>query len=156
MRVFSFAQESTRYCNYSKYDGLTFIIPSYLPKMLEGYSDALVIRHDLEGVSRFISEIVDVPVVNAGDGAGQHPTQTLLDLYTMKKEFGEDGFEIRNMPNGEMITTERFSEFENAYNILKNTEKFEKNIKEELKKINKPVLYVEDEYYQIYQDIYFR
>ncbi|MDD2643260.1 MAG: aspartate carbamoyltransferase [Methanobacteriaceae archaeon] len=58
-------------------------------KMLEGYSDALVIRHDLEGVSRFISEIVDVPVVNAGDGAGQHPTQTLLDLYTMKKEFGE-------------------------------------------------------------------
>lgn len=57
-------------------------------KMFESYSDALIIRHDLEGVSRFISEIVDVPVINAGDGAGQHPTQTLLDLYTMKKEFG--------------------------------------------------------------------
>lgn len=56
-------------------------------KMLEGYSDALVIRHDLEGVSRFISDIVDVPVINAGDGAGQHPTQTLLDLYTIKREF---------------------------------------------------------------------
>jgi aspartate carbamoyltransferase catalytic subunit len=58
-------------------------------KMIESYADALVIRHDLEGVSRFISEIVDVPVINAGDGAGQHPTQTILDLYTMKKEFGK-------------------------------------------------------------------
>ena len=57
-------------------------------KMLEGYSDALVIRHELEGVSKFISDIVDVPVINAGDGAGQHPTQTLLDLYTIKNEIG--------------------------------------------------------------------
>ena len=55
-------------------------------KMFEGYCDALVIRHELEGVSKFISDIVDVPVINAGDGAGQHPTQTLLDLYTIKKE----------------------------------------------------------------------
>ena len=55
-------------------------------KMFEGYSDALVIRHELEGVSKFISDIVNVPVINAGDGAGQHPTQTLLDLYTIKKE----------------------------------------------------------------------
>lgn len=58
-------------------------------KMFEGYSDCLVIRHELEGVSKFISDIVDVPVINAGDGAGQHPTQTLLDLYTIKKEIGE-------------------------------------------------------------------
>ena len=58
-------------------------------KMLEGYCDALVIRHELEGVSKFISDIVNVPVINAGDGAGQHPTQTLLDLYTIKKEIGE-------------------------------------------------------------------
>ena len=58
-------------------------------KMFEGYSDALVIRHEREGVSKYISNIVDVPVINAGDGAGQHPTQTLLDLYTIKKEIGE-------------------------------------------------------------------
>ena len=58
-------------------------------KMFEGYSDALVIRHELEGVSKFISGIVSVPVINAGDGAGQHPTQTLLDLYTIKKEIGK-------------------------------------------------------------------
>ena len=38
---------------------------------------------------KFISDIVNVPVINAGDGAGQHPTQTLLDLYTIKKEIGE-------------------------------------------------------------------
>ena len=57
-------------------------------KMFEGYSDALVIRHELEGVSKFISDIVDVPVINAGDGAGQHPTQTLLDLYTIKNAIG--------------------------------------------------------------------
>lgn len=54
-------------------------------KILEGYSDALVIRHDLEGAARFVADIVDVPVINAGDGAGQHPTQTLLDLYTMQR-----------------------------------------------------------------------
>ena len=57
-------------------------------KMLESYADLIAIRHHLEGVSRFISDIVDVPVINAGDGAGQHPTQTLLDLYTIRKEFG--------------------------------------------------------------------
>ena len=57
-------------------------------KMFEGYCDALVIRHELEGVSKFISDIVNVPVINAGDGAGQHPTQTLLDLYTIQKEIG--------------------------------------------------------------------
>lgn len=59
--------------------------------MLAGYSDAIVIRHSLEGVARYISDIVDVPVINAGDGAGQHPTQTLLDLYTMKRFFGKIG-----------------------------------------------------------------
>jgi len=58
-------------------------------KMFEAYSDILVIRHELEGVSKFISDIVNVPVINAGDGASEHPTQTLLDLYTIKKEFGK-------------------------------------------------------------------
>lgn len=56
-------------------------------KMFEAYSDALVIRHDLEGTGKFISDTVDVPVINAGDGASQHPTQTLLDLYTIKRRF---------------------------------------------------------------------
>lgn len=53
------------------------------------YTDALVIRHNMEGTARYVAEMVDVPVINAGDGAGQHPTQTLLDLYTMKRILGD-------------------------------------------------------------------
>ncbi len=58
-------------------------------RMVAEYADALVIRHDLEGAARYVSDIVDVPVINAGDGAGQHPTQTLLDLYTMQRILGK-------------------------------------------------------------------
>jgi aspartate carbamoyltransferase catalytic subunit len=57
-------------------------------KIVAEYSDAIVIRHNMEGTARFASSIVDVPVINAGDGAGQHPTQTLLDLYSMKRLLG--------------------------------------------------------------------
>ena len=72
-------------------------------------------------------------------------------LLGMKKKFKEDGFEIRNMPNGEIITTERFSEFENAYKVLKETEKFEADLKQKFEadlkqKImssHKPMVYVE-------------
>lgn len=64
-------------------------------RILGEYSDAIVIRHNMEGTARYISNIVDVPVINAGDGAGQHPTQTLLDLYTMKRILGKiDGLHI--------------------------------------------------------------
>lgn len=55
-------------------------------KIIESYADAIVIRHPREGAARMASEISHVPVINAGDGAGHHPTQTLLDLYTMRKE----------------------------------------------------------------------
>ncbi|MGN1322065.1 MAG: aspartate carbamoyltransferase [Methanosphaera sp.] len=54
-------------------------------QIISQYADAIVLRHDMEGAARFISNKVDVPVINAGDGAGQHPTQTLLDLYTMRR-----------------------------------------------------------------------
>ncbi|ALO16621.1 aspartate carbamoyltransferase [Salinivirga cyanobacteriivorans] len=52
---------------------------------VSNYSDLIVMRHPLEGSSRFASEIAPVPVVNAGDGANQHPTQCMLDLYSIKK-----------------------------------------------------------------------
>ncbi len=58
-------------------------------QIISQYADAIVLRHDMAGAARFISQNVDIPVVNAGDGPGQHPTQTLLDLYTMKSEIGE-------------------------------------------------------------------
>jgi len=54
---------------------------------MEKYSDVIVIRNPLEGSARLAAEVAGIPVINAGDGANQHPTQTLLDLYTMKKEF---------------------------------------------------------------------
>jgi len=54
-------------------------------RIVSEYSDALVIRHNMDGTARYAANIVDIPVINAGDGAGQHPTQTLLDLYTMKR-----------------------------------------------------------------------
>ncbi|MBN1132986.1 MAG: aspartate carbamoyltransferase [Bacteroidales bacterium] len=54
-------------------------------KMVSNYSDLIVMRHPLEGSARLASEVASVPVVNAGDGANQHPTQTLLDLYSIQK-----------------------------------------------------------------------
>ena len=58
-------------------------------------TDALVISHKMEGTARFVADEVDVPVINAGDGAGQHPTQTLLDLYTMQRILGKiDGLHV--------------------------------------------------------------
>ncbi|MEK6850943.1 MAG: aspartate carbamoyltransferase [Candidatus Thermoplasmatota archaeon] len=64
-------------------------------RMVESYSDAIVLRHPQEGSARLAAEFTDRPVINAGDGAGQHPTQTLLDLYTIWDERGGiDGAKI--------------------------------------------------------------
>lgn len=63
-------------------------------RVIEGYADALVLRHPSEGSAKMASEFVDVPLLNAGDGAGQHPTQTLLDLYTIRENVGFDDLSI--------------------------------------------------------------
>jgi len=52
---------------------------------VSNYSDLIIVRHPLEGTARYASEISSVPVINAGDGANQHPTQTLLDMYSIRK-----------------------------------------------------------------------
>jgi len=70
-------------------------------------------------------------------------THSPLFLLGMKKTFGVDGFEVRSMPKGEIITTERFSEFENAYIVLRETEKFEDEVKKKVIANNKPIVYVE-------------
>ena len=57
-------------------------------KTIEGYCDIIVLRHFLEGASRLTADSVNIPVINAGDGASQHPTQTFLDLYTIKNAKG--------------------------------------------------------------------
>ncbi len=56
--------------------------------MVSNYADLIVMRHHLEGAARYASEISEVPIINAGDGANQHPTQTMLDLYSIQKTQG--------------------------------------------------------------------
>ena len=56
--------------------------------MVSNYADVIVMRHYLEGAARYASEVSPVPVVNAGDGANQHPSQTMLDLYSIYKTQG--------------------------------------------------------------------
>ena len=57
-------------------------------KMVESYSDLIVVRHPLDGAAKLASETSKKPVINAGDGSNQHPSQTLLDLYTILDEKG--------------------------------------------------------------------
>jgi len=64
-------------------------------RIIEGYSDVIVMRHYESGAARRAANVSSVPIINAGDGPGQHPTQALLDLYTIQKEIGRlDGFKI--------------------------------------------------------------
>ncbi|MFW5965751.1 MAG: aspartate carbamoyltransferase, partial [Halodesulfurarchaeum sp.] len=63
-------------------------------RVIEGYADAIVLRHPMEGAATMAAEYVDVPLFNAGDGAGQHPTQTLLDLFTIREAAGLDDISV--------------------------------------------------------------
>ena len=62
---------------------------------MSGYTDALVLRHTLDGSSRFAAEISEKPLINAGSGTEEHPTQAIQDLFTIKKELKKiDGLKI--------------------------------------------------------------
>jgi len=64
-------------------------------RVVSEYSDVIVLRHSEEGSAERAAKISSVPIINAGDGSGQHPTQALIDLYTIQKECGEiDGKNI--------------------------------------------------------------
>jgi len=64
-------------------------------RVVSNYCDVIVIRHTDIGAANRAAEVASIPVINAGDGAGEHPTQALLDLYTIKKELGKiDGISI--------------------------------------------------------------
>ena len=58
-------------------------------RMVDSYSDVIVLRHHAEGSARLAAHFSEKPVINAGDGAGQHPTQTILDLFTIRKAKGK-------------------------------------------------------------------
>jgi aspartate carbamoyltransferase catalytic subunit len=64
-------------------------------RIVSGYADVIVLRHAEEGAARRAAAVSDVPVINAGDGPGQHPTQALLDVYTIRDELGRlDGIRV--------------------------------------------------------------
>ena len=81
-RVIGFSDASTS--SSSKGESLKDTI-----KMVSNYVDLIIMRHPVEGAARDASEVASVPVINAGDGANQHPTQTILDLYSIKKTQGK-------------------------------------------------------------------
>lgn len=63
-------------------------------RVVSGYADAIVLRHPKEGAARLAAEFSSVPVLNAGDGAGQHPSQTLIDLYTIRQAMPLEGIDV--------------------------------------------------------------
>src|SRR6266849_5674812 len=76
-------------------------------RIVSGYADVIVLRHNEEGAARRAAAVSTVPVINAGDGPGQHPTQALLDLYTIRDELGHiDGIRIAmvgDLANGRTV-----------------------------------------------------
>jgi len=64
-------------------------------RVVENYGDVIILRHPMEGAARLAAEFANIPVVNAGSGAEEHPTQALLDLYTIRRELGRiDGIKV--------------------------------------------------------------
>ena len=63
-------------------------------RVVSGYADAIVLRHPKVGAARLASEFSDIPILNGGDGAGQHPSQTLIDLYTIRQSMPLDNIDI--------------------------------------------------------------
>jgi aspartate carbamoyltransferase catalytic subunit len=57
-------------------------------QMIDGYADVVAIRHPQQGAAQYSADAIEIPVLNAGDGAGNHPTQTLLDLFTIREAHG--------------------------------------------------------------------
>jgi aspartate carbamoyltransferase catalytic subunit len=76
-------------------------------RIVSGYSDVIVLRHNEEGAARRAAAVSDVPIINAGDGPGQHPTQALLDLYTIRAELSRiDGVRVAmvgDLANGRTV-----------------------------------------------------
>jgi aspartate carbamoyltransferase catalytic subunit len=85
----SISVSSVEACSIAKGETLADTI-----RVVSGYADAIVIRHPKEGAARLAAEFASVPVINAGDGAGQHPSQTLLDLYTIRQSMPIDGIDV--------------------------------------------------------------
>jgi aspartate carbamoyltransferase catalytic subunit len=90
-QVLGFAEP--RQTSFSKGESLSDAV-----RVVGSYCDVIVLRHPMEGAARLAAEASEVPVLNGGDGSNQHPTQTLLDLYTIRKSTGRlDGLKVAFM-----------------------------------------------------------
>lgn len=93
-------------------------------RMVSSYSDIVVMRHPMEGAARVASEFSYVPVLNGGDGSGQHPTQTMLDLFTIWEKYGRiDNLEISmvgDLKYGRTVHSliKALSRFDNRINMV--------------------------------------
>ncbi len=78
-----------------------------MAKMMEQYCDILVMRHPIKGTLEKVANTIDIPVINAGDGIGEHPTQALLDMYTIYEKFctlsGLKGLIVGDIFNGRTV-----------------------------------------------------
>ncbi len=76
-------------------------------KVVEQYSDAIVIRHPMVGTAQKSADVANIPIINAGDGIGEHPTQALMDIFTIfekhKKLFGLKGLIVGDLLNGRTV-----------------------------------------------------
>jgi len=113
-------------------------------RVISKYCDCIIVRHSEEGAAKKASEFSKVPIINAGDGKGQHPTQALLDIYTIYREFGKiDGLKIAmvgDLTFGRTIRSlcyllGKFKDIEIIFISPENL-KIENDIKEYLKKHN--------------------
>ncbi len=74
-------------------------------KTLSSYGDILVLRHPKKGYAEIASKIATIPVINAGDGNGEHPTQALLDIFTIKTELAKYGLDICSFERSEIVVS---------------------------------------------------
>ncbi|MGH7098721.1 MAG: aspartate/ornithine carbamoyltransferase family protein, partial [Stellaceae bacterium] len=76
-------------------------------RVIQNYADLIVLRHPCEGAARAAAEFADIPIVNGGDGSHEHPTQTLCDLYTLRKErhsiAGQNVLLVGDLKNGRTV-----------------------------------------------------
>jgi aspartate carbamoyltransferase catalytic subunit len=113
-------------------------------RVLNGYGDVIVLRHYETGSAKRAASVSRIPVINAGDGVGQHPTQSLLDLYTIKKELGRiDGISVAlvgDLANGRTARSLAYllTKYKDVklYFVAPENVKMGEDIKEYLKKHN--------------------
>jgi aspartate carbamoyltransferase catalytic subunit len=113
-------------------------------RVVQGYSDVIVLRHYESGAAERSAKVADIPIINAGDGAGQHPTQALLDLYTIQKELKRiDGITIAmvgDLANGRTVRSLAYllGKYEDVkvYFVAPEVVKMKKDIENYLKRHN--------------------